>query len=89
MSEIGSPSIRKQSNPRLPVSWYFHRQMPELEQKFLFENGPGYVGHELMVPNAGDHRTLARMDHAKLQVGNAQALELRSNVCRHRRDYGE
>ena len=40
----------------------------ELEQKLLFANGPGYVGHELMVPNSGDYHSLAWMDHGKVLV---------------------
>jgi choline monooxygenase len=82
MSEIGSRSIREQSNPRLPVSPYFDRQTLELGLELPFENGPGYVGHELMVPNAGDYHTLAWMDHAKLPVRNAQDIEPPSNMCR-------
>ena len=84
MSDIASAQKLKQSSPQLPVSWYFDQQMLELEQKLLFENGPGYVGHELMVPNEGDYHSLAWMDHAKLLIRNAQGVELLSNVCRHR-----
>ena len=54
MSDIANPSILKQSSPQLPVSWYFDQQMLELEQELLFRSGPGYIGHELMVPNVGD-----------------------------------
>ncbi|MCX7141633.1 MAG: Rieske (2Fe-2S) protein, partial [Proteobacteria bacterium] len=84
MSDIGSPSKLKQSSPQLPVSWYFDQQMLELEQKLLFDNGPGYVGHELMVPNPGDYHSLEWMDHAKVLVRNERGVELLSNVCRHR-----
>ena len=84
MSDIASPSKLKQSSPQLPVSWYFDQQMLELEQKLLFGNGPGYIGHELMVPNEGDYHSLAWMDHAKLLIRSAQGVELLSNICRHR-----
>jgi nitrite reductase/ring-hydroxylating ferredoxin subunit len=84
MSDIASPSILKQSTPQLPVSWYFEQRMLELEQKLLFQNGPGYIGHELMVPNLGDYHTLAWMDHAKVLVRNPRGVELLSNICRHR-----
>ena len=50
----------------------------------LFDAGPNYVGHELMVPDVGDYHTLAWMDHAKVLVRNAGGVELLSNVCRHR-----
>jgi phenylpropionate dioxygenase-like ring-hydroxylating dioxygenase large terminal subunit len=69
---------------QLPVSWYFDPQIFEAEKRLLFQAGANYVGHELMVPNAGDWHTLAWMDHAKLLVRNAGGVELLSNVCRHR-----
>ncbi|SMB24882.1 Ring-hydroxylating dioxygenase, large terminal subunit [Sterolibacterium denitrificans] len=74
--------------PQLPVFWYFDEKLFELEQKFLFDAGPGYVGHELMVPGAHDYRSLEWLDHARLLVrqGDEQGggIELLSNVCRHR-----
>jgi phenylpropionate dioxygenase-like ring-hydroxylating dioxygenase large terminal subunit len=73
-----------QASPQLPVSAYFDPEVFELEQKLLFANGPGYVGHELMVPNAGDFHTLEWMDHAKMLVRNGNGVELLHNVCRHR-----
>src|SRR5919108_4943295 len=69
---------------QLPVSWYFDPEIFALEKKLLFEAGANYVGHELMVPNVGDFHTLAWTDHAKMLVRNAGAVELLSNVCRHR-----
>jgi phenylpropionate dioxygenase-like ring-hydroxylating dioxygenase large terminal subunit len=50
----------------------------------LFRQGPGYVGHELMVPSVGDYHSLAWLDHAKLLVRNAGGIELLGNICRHR-----
>ena len=58
--------------------------MYALEQKILFERGPGYVGHELLVPNLGDYHVLERLDNAKSLVRNAAGVTLLSNVCRHR-----
>jgi len=58
-----------------------------LEQRLIFDAGPKYVGHELMVPEVGDYHTLAWMDHGRMLVRNApgpQGIELLSNVCRHR-----
>ncbi len=68
----------------LPVSWYFDPQIFELEKKLLFDAGPNYVGHELMVPKPGDYHTLAWAGEAKVLVRNADGVELLSNVCRHR-----
>ncbi|WP_139803621.1 aromatic ring-hydroxylating oxygenase subunit alpha, partial [Cronobacter sakazakii] len=56
----------------------------ELEKRVLFDNGPGYVGHELMVPNVGDYHTLGWADDALMLVRNEAGIELLSNVCRHR-----
>jgi choline monooxygenase len=77
----------KQLRPRschLPVSWYFDPEIFEQEQRLLFQAGPNYAGHELMVPNMGDWHTLAWMNHAKVLVRNQGGVELLSNVCRHR-----
>ena len=84
MTDIASALALKQSRAQLPVSWYFDQQMLEFEQQLLFENGPSYIGHELMVPNAGDYHTLEWMDHAKFLIRNGNGVELLSNVCRHR-----
>src|SRR5712671_3282068 len=61
MSDLPSSRRLKPNASQLPVSWYFDPQIFELEQKLLFANSPGYVGHELMVPNPGDYHTLAWM----------------------------
>lgn len=72
------------SAPQLPVSWYFNPDIYELEMKLLFQDGPSYIGHELMVPGVGDYYVPQWLDNAKLLVRNEQGVELLSNVCRHR-----
>jgi phenylpropionate dioxygenase-like ring-hydroxylating dioxygenase large terminal subunit len=84
MSDGARLAQLRPANPQLPVSWYFDPQMFAQEKKLLFEAGPNYVGHELMVPNVGDYYTLAWADHARMLVRNAGGVELLSNVCRHR-----
>ena len=84
MSDLPSSRALKPNASQLPVSWYFDQKVFELEQTLLFSTGPGYVGHELMVPNVGDYRTLATTDHGKVLVRNVRGVELLSNVCRHR-----
>ena len=74
----------KESNPQLPIHWYFDPRISDLERRLLFDAGPGYVGHELMVPNTGDHYVLDWQDRAHVLVRNASGIELLSNVCRHR-----
>lgn len=70
--------------PQLPISWYFDPKIYELEMKFLFDAGPGYVGHELLTPNPGDYYVPEWLDNAKALVRNPRGVEMVSNVCRHR-----
>jgi phenylpropionate dioxygenase-like ring-hydroxylating dioxygenase large terminal subunit len=84
MSDIESAARLAPAASQLPVSWYFDDRLFELEKRLLFDNGPGYIGHELMVPHAGDYHTLEWKDHARMLVRNASGVELLSNICRHR-----
>ncbi len=84
MSDLSSVAAINQTSPQLPVPWYLDPNIYELEKRLLFDHGPGYVGHELMVPNVGDYQTLEWLGHAKALVRNANGIELLSNVCRHR-----
>ena len=69
---------------QLPVNWYTDSQIYALEQQHLFAHAPKYVGHSLMVPNAGDYYTLEWLHHAKALVNQNGEVALLSNVCRHR-----
>ncbi len=84
MSELPSLRLLQPNCTQLPVSWYFDQRIFELEKSLFFDEGPQYIGHELMVPNVGDYRTLDWMDHGKMLVRNEHSVELLSNVCRHR-----
>ncbi|MDZ4098220.1 MAG: Rieske (2Fe-2S) protein, partial [Methylophilaceae bacterium] len=88
MASIASikPTIATQSHhqAQLPVSWYTDPAIYALEQQHLFPSSPQYVGHALMVQNAGDYRTLEWMGEAKALVNNGNQIALMSNVCRHR-----
>ncbi len=79
-----SVSALFKAKPQLPVSWYLNPEIYALEQRLLFAAGPGYVGHELMVPEAGDYHVLDGFDGGKVLVRNQAGIELLSNVCRHR-----
>ena len=70
MSEVAQLAQVRPARPNLPVAWYFDPGVFELEKRLLFDAGPNYVGHELMVPNVGDYHTLADTDHAKVLVRN-------------------
>ena len=84
MSDLATLLALTKTSPQLPIPWYFDPQIYALEQKLLFERGPGYVGHELMTPNRGDYQVLARFDNGKALVRGEQDVQLISNVCRHR-----
>ncbi|HEU0188052.1 MAG TPA: aromatic ring-hydroxylating dioxygenase subunit alpha [Gallionellaceae bacterium] len=84
MSEIAQDAQFKQVSAQPPLSWYFDPKVLEVEQRVLFEPGPNYAGHELMVPNLGDYHVLEWMDNAKMLVRNENGVELLSNICRHR-----
>jgi phenylpropionate dioxygenase-like ring-hydroxylating dioxygenase large terminal subunit len=84
MSEIAKIEQFSPVSAQPPLRWYFDPKVLEVEQRVLFDAGPNYVGHELMVPQAGNYHVLAWMDSAKMLVRNAQGVELLSNICRHR-----
>ena len=85
MSDVGQLAQVRPARAQLPVSWYFDPAIFELEKKLLFEAGANYVGHELMVPSAGDYHTLAWTNDAWMLVHDPVAgVQLLSNVCRHR-----
>ncbi len=71
----------------LPISAYFDADWFRREMLLLFDKGPGYVGHQLMVPNVGDYATLPWTEHGKMLVRAAEGdggVALLSNTCRHR-----
>ncbi|MDH4189152.1 MAG: aromatic ring-hydroxylating dioxygenase subunit alpha [Betaproteobacteria bacterium] len=84
MADIASMQNIRPADCQLPVSWYFDPEHFALEKKHLFDAGPNYVGHELMVPQPGDYHTLAWADHARMLVRNDAGIELLTNICRHR-----
>lgn len=84
MSHSASRSQLAPAISQLPVAAYFDENIFELEKRLLFDAGPGYVGHELMVPETRDYQSLAWMDHAKLLMHNDDGVHLMSNICRHR-----
>ena len=84
MSNLATADRLRRATSQLPASWYCDPAVLDLEKKLLFDRGPGYVGHELMVPNPGDYYALAWRDNAQVLVRNAAGVELLSNICRHR-----
>jgi phenylpropionate dioxygenase-like ring-hydroxylating dioxygenase large terminal subunit len=75
------------ATPQLPVRSYFDAELFDAEMRLLFAPGPGYIGHELMVPGTGDYQVLSWLDDGHVLVrwgGGHDRLALLSNVCRHR-----
>lgn len=84
MSNMAEISRLTEMSVQLPIDWYLDPKILEIEKQRLFNQGPGYVGHEVMVPNIGDYYVPEWMNNAKVLVRNEQGIELLSNVCRHR-----
>src|SRR3954453_16040867 len=84
MSDLSGLAQLGTDSSQLPVDWYFDPRIYELERRVFFEGGPGYVGHELMVPNVGDYQVLEWLGSSRALVRSEHRVELLSNVCRHR-----
>ena len=84
MSDLATAGRLRQSTTQFPVSWYCDPRVLDAERQLLLADGPGYVGHELMVPEPGDFHVLAARGDAQMLVRNAGGVELLSNICRHR-----
>ena len=84
MSDFASTARLTPGVSQFPVSWYFDEKIFELEKKLLFDGGPGYVGHELMLPGTGSYRSQEWLDHAGLLYRSAEGPYRLANVCRHR-----
>ncbi|SFP54411.1 Phenylpropionate dioxygenase, large terminal subunit [Nitrosomonas cryotolerans] len=84
MSNMAKILQLTETSTQLPVDWYLNPEILELEKRFLFDQGPGYIGHEVMLPNVGDYYVPESMGGAKVLVRNECGIELLSNICRHR-----
>jgi phenylpropionate dioxygenase-like ring-hydroxylating dioxygenase large terminal subunit len=84
MTDLANVTALTRTPTQLPLSWYFDPAIAQIEQRTLFDDGPGYVGHELMVPHLGDYHALDWMGNGKALVRGESRIELLSNVCRHR-----
>jgi len=84
MTDLANVGALAKTPAQLPIDWYVDEQIWEVEKRVIFEQGPGYIGHELMVPEAGDYQTLDWLGRSKVLVRNETGVELLSNICRHR-----
>lgn len=84
MTDIGREAHVAPAQTQLSVSSYFDEDTFAKEQALIFQNSALYIGHEKLVPEAGDWRTLPQENAGRVLVRNSQGVELISNVCRHR-----
>ncbi len=84
MTDIGRMAHVVPARTQLPVSAYFDEARFAREQELIFKQSSLYVGHEKLVPEIGDWRTLVQENGGRVLVRNQNGVELISNVCRHR-----
>lgn len=84
MSNLSAALNLVPSTLQLPVTAYFDEALYQQELKYLFKPGPGYTGHQLMVPDIGDYCVLPAENGGRVLVRNEQGVDVLSNVCRHR-----
>jgi phenylpropionate dioxygenase-like ring-hydroxylating dioxygenase large terminal subunit len=72
------------SRTQLPVRSYFDDDLFRRELELIFQSGPRYIGHELAVPEVGQHYALPQEGEGRALVRTPDGVELISNVCRHR-----
>ncbi|MBL8323456.1 MAG: aromatic ring-hydroxylating dioxygenase subunit alpha [Rubrivivax sp.] len=86
MSDLSIP-LDARAQAQLPVHSYFEEGLFRQEQKKIFELAPRYLGHELALPEVGDHLALAQEAEGRALVRQrpgSEGIQLISNVCRHR-----
>ena len=74
MSNMAEISQLAEMSSQLPVNWYLDPKILEIEKRILFDRGPGYVGHEVMVPNVGGYYVPEWMNNAKVLMRNEQGI---------------
>jgi len=84
MTDLANVGALAKTPAQLPIDWYFDSKVWEVEKRVIFEQGPGYVGHELMVPEVGDYQSLEWQSNSRVLLRNSGGIELLSNICRHR-----
>ena len=85
MSDLSlAPQALERSRSQLPVSAYFDPALFQREQLEIFGRRPRYLGHELAVPEIGNHLALIQEGDGRALVRTSAGVRLISNVCRHR-----
>lgn len=87
LRDAAASALVSSPGPQLPVHAYFDAAFHEAEMRTLFDLGPGYAGHELMVPETGGYHTLSWRNDSQVLVRSGERagdVRLLSNICRHR-----
>jgi len=79
---LGQPTV--DAVTQLSAHRYFDEAVLERERARIFARSALYVGHQKMVPEPGDWRTLVHEGGGRVLLRDAQGVRLLSNVCRHR-----
>ena len=84
MTDIGRQAHVTPALTQIPVHSYFDETLFAHERELIFKHASVYVGHEKMVPEVGDWRSLVHENSGRALLRDAQGVTLISNVCRHR-----
>lgn len=84
MTDIGRRAHVTPALTQIPVHSYFDETVFAYERELIFKQSSVYVGHEKMVPERGDWRTLVQEEAGRALLRDEQGVSLISNVCRHR-----
>src|SRR5690606_19721445 len=84
MTDIGRQAHVTPARTQIPVHSYFDEALFAKERELIFKQSSVYVGHEKMIPEPGDWRTLVQERSGRALVRDTQGVSLVSNVCRHR-----
>ena len=66
MSNLAAAARLRQPVSQFPSHWYSDPRVFDAEMRTLFPRAPGYVGHELMVPEVGDYQVLLQRPPPKI-----------------------
>src|SRR5690554_3316719 len=84
MTDIGRQAHITPALTQIPVHSYFDETVFAQERERIFKQSSVYVGHEKMLPDPGDWRTLVHEKAGRALIRDDEGVSLISNVCRHR-----
>ena len=76
MTDLAGVQRRRPAASQRPVGWYIDPTVRAMEEHLIFDTGPRYIGHGLMVPEPGDYRLPETARGADILVRNTGGVEL-------------